>query len=456
MREVNEDEYHGVWFLPNSRSQLQGLLSVTDSYINLNITSASDRKLSPEESYDPSNLIKYPVIHGIGQYQEKITLLECEGHIGSFEAKLMFYGDRHYTAIDKQKFQISAVHIPLLDQWFLGKSFRINNRNESFTLEYNKPKPFVIPLDDKVSIELHYECSTPQAKERNRIQIHHFTLVKFVTHDPKGLILKEIINYANRLQQLASFLTGNGANISTIRVYENKAEFQRNPFLGTQIYGGRSFNKNEFYQPFSETTYLFKKNELGDNFEQFIVNWFKISEELQHILKLIFLDYYNRGTFDENNFLNLIRTLEVFHRYLYPGTLMPPEQFKLKIEKIIKNIPQEFKKEVKDHLQFKNEYTLDQRLEQLFAEIPDRRIRPKYIYDNEFKKNIKNSRNYYTHYSKHLKGKAKAGQELEELTESMRALINYLLLKHLDVPEKTLDRIFEFYIERIFYSQTFN
>jgi len=122
---------------------------------------------------------------------------------------------------------------------------------------------------------------------------------------------------------------------------------------------------------------------------------------------------------------------------------MPEKDFKKKLSEIIAGVPDEYKAEVKEHLAFKNELTLEQRLTMLFADIPESKIGFDYVYDDDFKKTVKHSRNYYTHYGQHLKKKAAKGEELELLTASCRALINYLVLKHLRMPETTLSDRFE-------------
>lgn len=75
-----------------------------------------------------------------------------------------------------------------------------------------------------------------------------------------------------------------------------------------------------------------------------------------------------------------------------------------------------------------------------------------YFYNDEFKRKVKQSRNYYTHYNPNLKDKAVKGEELEKLTVSCRALINYLILKQLNVSEEVLKERFEYYIETSCYS----
>ncbi|MGK6351456.1 HEPN domain-containing protein [Parapedobacter sp. DT-150] len=151
----------------------------------------------------------------------------------------------------------------------------------------------------------------------------------------------------------------------------------------------------------------------------------------------------------------MIRALEIYHIYKFPGKLMPDANFKIKLEAIIAGVPDEYQKEVEEHLAFKNELNLDQRLTKLFSEVENGKLGFDYTYDEAFKRRVKQSRNYYTHYNPNLKDKAAAGEELEALTLACRALINYLILKHLYVPAVVLKKRFEYYIESSYYSNYF-
>ena len=134
---------------------------------------------------------------------------------------------------------------------------------------------------------------------------------------------------------------------------------------------------------------------------------------------------------------------------------MLDSDFKQKLVDIVAGVPEEYKKEVTEYLAFKNELTLDQRLTKLFSEVESNKIGFDYTYDDEFKRKIKQSRNYYTHYNPNLKDKAAMGDKLEEQTIACRALINYLILKHLEIPDEILKKRFEYYIESSYYSNYF-
>lgn len=455
MIESNEETYYGVWFLPNSKAFVQGYLRVTNFVIDLQLTDPKNRSFSPETESTDLEELKFPVIHGVGKYGEKITLYDCAGYIDSLTAKLMLYGDTHYMAMDIQKFKILGVHIPGFDNWINSQSFKKTSSKSGFSIVYDTPDKLKIPLNESLDLSIDFECFEPYTERKNRITLHQFSLVNFVAKNDEGMLLADLLKYLLYFQQLVSFLSRDGANVSAARVYTSIEQYNGDKFLGTMVYGGVPFNKFEHFIPEHRIKYLINREDVGDSLDTFIQNWFSFAGDAQHILKLLFLDYFYRGAFDENNFLNLIRVLEVYHIYKFPGKPMPDEEFKLKLAEIIAGVPEEHKTEVRDFMAFKNEMTLDQRLTKLFSETTDSKIGFDYDYNDEFKRKVKHSRNYYTHYNPSLKNKAAKGNELEELTASCRALINYLVLKHLGVSEKSLKERFEYYIESSYYSDYF-
>ncbi|WP_316740637.1 HEPN domain-containing protein [Pedobacter antarcticus] len=455
MIETKEETYHGVWFLPNSQVTVQGHLTITDFVIELQLTDPNSRQFSEKAEGSDIEELKYPVIYGYGNYGEKITLYDCSGFIDSFNARLMLYGDAHYKAFDEQKFKILGVHIPSFDSWISSNSFKKAANKDGFSIEYQKPDKLNIVLNDSLDLSIDFECFEPSTEKRNKIKLHQFALVNFISKDAEGMNLEELLKYLLYFQQLVSFLSRDGANVSAARVYTTVEHYEKNKFLGTMVYGGTPFNKFEYPIQERSRKYIVNRADVNDKLETFFKNWFSFAAQTQHILKLIFLDYFYRGAFDENNFLNLIRVLEIYHIYKFPGKPMPDADFKQKLVNIIAGVPDEYKIEVKEYLAFKNELTLDQRLTKLFSEVVENKIGLDYSYDDEFKRKVKQSRNYYTHYNPNLRGKAAKGNELEELTISCRALINYLILKHLDISEEILKKSFEYYIETSYYSNYF-
>jgi len=223
--------------------------------------------------------------------------------------------------------------------------------------------------------------------------------------------------------------------------------------MGIMVFGLHPFNK------YAHAEYgldpLIKYATVKEQLPDFIRAWFMFAKDGQHIINLILQDYFYKGVFDENRFLNLVRVLEIYHAFKSPGTKLPPEEFKEKLNAIIETIPEQYKAEVKDYLSHFNDYSLDMRLRALAAEVKEGQIGLDHKLDDDFIKNVKWSRNYYTHYDTKAEKKASKGEALIKLTETCRALINFLILKQLGISEEILSETFKYYFENSYYSNYF-
>src|SRR5690606_30630984 len=112
----------------------------------------------------------------------------------------------------------------------------------------------------------------------------------------------------------------------------------------------------------------------------------------------------------ENSFLNIAQAVETFHRRFRNNLVLPKDEYEKKKRDIMGAVPIEHKDWLKDKLNFANELTLHQRLEQMLSEFSNQTLNTVIKNRVEFIRDIKNSRNYYTHYDSKLKTKAKNGE----------------------------------------------
>ncbi|MDF2441566.1 MAG: hypothetical protein JWN98_2550, partial [Abditibacteriota bacterium] len=95
----------------------------------------------------------------------------------------------------------------------------------------------------------------------------------------------------------------------------------------------------------------------------------------------------------------------------------------------------------KGKLNYSNEVTLHQRLEDIF----DTYTAIFGVYQNQdaFIKRAKDTRNYLTHYDAKSKRKAAQHEELYRLSQSVRMLLEMCLLKELGLADDTIRKILQ-------------
>jgi hypothetical protein len=450
MLESREDIYYGIWFLPGSDVKLQGKLTVSENFIDLHLTDPNRYTFVKTDTLD---ILSYSIIHGMTQHKELITLYDCSGYSSDFSAKFMLYGDEYFSSMESLKFAIMSLNFPLFDKWITHESFKKEIKDDGFLISYTNPTTIEFDLMDDLKLSIDFNCRVPETHNKTKVIINEYSSIQLISLKEEGLLLTKFIKSLLYLQQLLSFLFRDGANVDFIRVYPAQKDYKQKRLMGTMLFGLFPFNK--YAHPEIALHPLIKYDLVKDDFHSLVKNWFVFAGAGQHIINLILQDYFYRGAFDENRFLNLIRVLEIYHAFKFPGTKLPQDVFKEKLNEILENIPAQYKNEVRDCLNFSNELNLDMRLRTLIAEINGIPIGFDYTFDDAFIKKVKWSRNYYTHYNSNIKNKALVGEELENLTQFCRALINFLIIKHLGVSEEKLSEAFKFYFENSYYSNYF-
>jgi hypothetical protein len=188
---------------------------------------------------------------------------------------------------------------------------------------------------------------------------------------------------------------------------------------------------------------LFSYGHIKNEFQSTIKNWFKKYETLEPAFDLVFEQFYSNERFSTNTFLNLAKAAETFHARLYNHTKFPKTEFKKMKEVILQLTPTEYHKRLNDQFNFGNNLNLYSRLIELCDKYSNS-VLDKVIGEKEiFVKQVKNSRNYYTHYSDISKAKALEGQELYILTEKLKILLVSAFLLEVGFERTLLENLLE-------------
>ena len=188
---------------------------------------------------------------------------------------------------------------------------------------------------------------------------------------------------------------------------------------------------------------LFNYWDVKDRFDEFVSEWFSLCDRLDNILPLIIDQFMYESRFDVNRFLNIAQAVESLHSILYNHPRTYEADYQAKLKAIVDSVPEEHKAFVKERLSQANNLTLAERLNELVGKCPEA-IRTKYIADEEtFIKQIRDSRNYYTHYDKSGKKHILENRDLMILTERIRLLIVCNILLHLKFSSDDLVKILD-------------
>lgn len=168
---------------------------------------------------------------------------------------------------------------------------------------------------------------------------------------------------------------------------------------------------------------IFDYGRIKSDFPTLIKNWYSKYELYEPAFDLVFEQFYNGNTFTVNTFLNLAQSAETFHARVHNHTRIPSEQYRKMKEEILKVVSEDYHSWLNDQFNFGNNLNLHTRLTEL-SEKYSNQILDKILGDKtQFVLKVKNSRNYYTHYSKESVKKALKGSELFYLSEKLKILL---------------------------------
>lgn len=153
--------------------------------------------------------------------------------------------------------------------------------------------------------------------------------------------------------------------------------------------------------------------------------------------------FIKENHFNENTFLNLAQAAETFHARIHNHTKIPKQAFEKMKSEILKLTPLAYHEWLKDQFNFGNNLNLQTRLSELVDKYSNH-ILDEIIGDKDaFTKQVKHSRNYYTHYSPSGKKKALIGHELYILSEKLKALLVSAFLIEVGFPKEKLKGFYD-------------
>ena len=143
----------------------------------------------------------------------------------------------------------------------------------------------------------------------------------------------------------------------------------------------------------------------------------------------------------ESKFLNIAQAAESYHRRRCKNEVLPKPEHDARIKAILSNTPEEYKKWLREKLNFSNEPTLQDRLMDLLDKT--KKVMNPLVKDHaKFAKKVRDTRNYFTHWNTDLQDKAAQGEELFRITQTLLFMLQACLLMELGcTPERCAELI---------------
>ena len=170
-----------------------------------------------------------------------------------------------------------------------------------------------------------------------------------------GVVLADVKAYTD----LLTMATSQAPSARTIRLHQ-VAHAIRSPieYFASAV-GARSPSD----RPAENIEMLFTFDDIGGPAS--LAHWLTVARRFRRVLGGMTSIRYMPGMYVENRFLNLVHGAESFHRYRFPGPVIPHELFEPIRKKMIAVVPKSMREVVAPRLKYANEPFLGRRLAEL-------------------------------------------------------------------------------------------
>ena len=439
---AEEYECRGEWWLPSNPSTcLAGTLTFSqDMGAILELDGSFTRE--PEES----ELFNPPIVNGVSNTGTDITLCHCLGKrltiysggrtTSKVYAHNLFVGV-HFKDEDDIKFRHMIVYYSHLDGWLGISGFKTREEGKEIIIKYKEPDSIRAFISSTVALSLDFghSYSPYMLTEATLKQSVHVTLLP--VENMAFTEYKELIHQFQNFLSLATteyvyptFIAGLAEIDSYKKTMGNHIGY---PFVNVFYQLARSPQK---YAETSSPDPLFTFKAISNEFEQYLQNWFEKQELLKPVHQLYFGTLYNPAMYLDQRFMAYVQALEAYHRRTTDNFELSEEEHEERIKQILDSVSPHYKAWLRAKLEYSNEPSLRKRLKEL---IEANRALPSGLARDgkDLINKVCTTRNYLIHYDSKLEGEVAKGEELYNLTQKLKVLLEACFLRELGFSSKT-------------------
>jgi len=437
---MQELEETGIWWIPSSpETQVSGLLK---------FSSSTGIRLELIGSLQEHSKVHLPIILGVTQgklitlYGNKVS--DSRSSAPGFESekytiKTAFIG-AHFSAPDEIKFHRVAVEYSYLADWadlpVIKRQEELEEDNYNvrrFNFSYIRPEPIRGNTNQGILSLVYTWHNSGQPFQIDFSQSATFE-IKSQEHFSFDEWMTKIILPLQNFITLATDRPNSVTRVLAfshygIRATDDNPHFTKQDIFIEVIYRG-VFTEVRQDNRLLPDDLLFQLKDIKETFGDTMTRWLEIAAELDSVCNLFFSTRYSQRMYQENHFLNIVQAAESYHRRRRFNRVLPKGEHEKRISRIIDNALEEDKEWLKQKLSFSNEPSLKERLIDLRQETSEI-IFPLITDEDSFIKQVRDTRNYLTHYDKSLWKKAVKGEDLYWLTYTLEVLLQTCFLKEL-------------------------
>lgn len=453
---MQEFEYRGVWWVPGfPKNQVAGILKfhpVNGTTLEL-IGGDFIEAFQSEDSRIThiSGTYTLDMVCGYTNKGRRISLHKCRNigntwatnYISSkLNAQTVFIG-AHFNSSEELKFNKIRVRYSNLEEW-LGMNGIIRESNNPGNIDYIIPDLVVVEINN---FKVNFTSRLKQEKSTIfEVNMKHVNFVEILSDQPvefsafRDDFIFPLRNFFSLAVRDAVYPTDISAEMYTEET--GKQEIVEVFFS----------NRDKRQEKVKDWVHIFfDYQDIGDDLQIYLQNWFEINNKLQVVMDLYFSAYYISAMYIHVRILTLTQALEAYHRIMYGGFYMEPDKYQRFFEEMTKHIPVELdqphRSSLKSRLKYGYEFSLRKRLTLIlnnilapYGEIRNR-ISPNF---GDFVQKAVDTRNYLTHYSEDEQSNpVKEPKEQIELIKQLDLLMRLCFLKELGFTKEKINTMIE-------------
>lgn len=454
-KDLNQNfKVKGVWWIPSKedKQEIAGELIYENGHITLELFGSFGKSINEHNHNE--------VIFGFTSQGDKITLLDTF----QIRSKISFPGFKtevytvnlmltgfHISSIDSPEIQSVAFTTNHLSNWLSISPFKINEiteedgRLKQLNVQYQFPEIFSFKCEingEQTTVQSTYVMNS-SGDAIDQFNMNHSSYLKITPESKKSI--KWFHKTIFEIKSLLTLLTGHSLSFNKIIVYGdviqtiNSTEVREKGLLFFRQVKQSTARELQSYD------LLITYRDLQEKFQSVFTKWFELKEELYSIYNLVVSNFYH-DSYLETDFLNLMHSIEGFHRIRYGGKYVEQEEYEFYLKEICETINHlisnnDLKQKLKKSLEYGNEFSLRKRIKDLFSKMDEETI--KILIGNNEKPNtfidkIVNTRNHLTHPDNRNTPNIAQTDELFQINHQLKCLAMILLLTTLGVPEKII------------------
>ncbi|MFC2188303.1 HEPN domain-containing protein [Fulvivirgaceae bacterium LMO-SS25] len=461
------EKWSGVWWIPNAKlTSLNGLLIYKKGKtLKLKINGEFEKSPFGERKNELVNIIL-----GEDKKRNKITLVNCyavksygannfldkynKNIVVEYFVQFILVG-HHILNRNGLQFNNIKFSIDKLNSWFHRSEFTINYKIQDTSVNINRvqEKDVFLQLSENEQLKIESRVNFLAKEEKYfEYKVRQDTFIQFISSI--DLSINDIVSKIQIFNNFLILLSSSNAKPTKVYVTSDfllKKKIQQPVQIQLYFLDDSIINKQK---KFGYLNFFLTHNKISEEFPEVIKNWFNQYSQYSDPLGLFFDQISYKQKFSYNTFLNQMQSLESLHAFKIEKLkgendrlkAIPDFEFKRKIAEIMQKLSKEDKDWLKgSSVDCSNRIYLQKRLEDILSKTSNPTMN-RFIGDVEvFIKQIKQSRNYYTH-RKDRQSHVLHGAKLRWVSMKLTLVYSYWVLIDLQIDKSKLENALKDFI----------